>query len=251
MHETFVSHTQQFCGSANGGLFYRDAQMVGLCRPSAIPAETSTAIRRNSALEAGEFISRADDLFRPHAAGYAIICRDDDGRDRDIDMVADEMGLDRPWSNLPRFVATASVEPGDHAVETVSDHRQFERWIDIVSEAFGNEYPVAAMRQDFSPVDRILGLRRLQLLLVQLDGEYVSAGMLFSDGIAGYVSAVGTIPSARHQGCASSLIRYATNRTFELGAGYSFLFSSHGSSPTYEAIGYERAATIHHRIRMF
>ncbi len=246
-HDTLIEHTVVFCGIADGGFLYRDDVMVAAAAPSGLAETSCTSFRTDSSNEADTYIERSDELFGARGLKYSILLRDE--LDEDIDEAADRRGMRRMSKSMPRMIVYRRVGPPvDATVAVVETEAGVREWVDVIGGAFGFDYPTEALRNDLSPPGRILANPAIRLLLASIDGIAVAGGMLYRHKDLAYISNVGTIVHFRNRGVASSLVRYATNLGFDLGATATFLFASHGASHIWEHVGFETISFIHHRV---
>ena len=242
-----VAHSLEFCGNAAGGFTYRDETMAAMAGPSALAETSCTSFRIDPNLDADLFIDRSNELFHKRNLGYAILLRDE--IDIDIDIAAARRGMRLLSEPLPRMIVGERVELGEiEQIELVDNEAGLDVWAEVVGNAFGSEYPPAALRMDLSPASRVLDNPAITFLLAFVGGVAVSGGMLYRYQDLAYISNVGTVAEYRNRGAATSLVRYATNLGFDRGATTTFLFASHGAERIWKRIGFETISFIHHRI---
>jgi ribosomal protein S18 acetylase RimI-like enzyme len=207
------------------------------------PAISNAAFRRDSSVNAEDFIARAEGFFAARERGFSIWARAGQAADDDLISAAEAAGLqavyEMPEMTLGNELAAESLPAGAELRRLRAEDEAPGFWR-VATEAYAsNGFPPEV----FAGYTEHSGLLadNVAAFIVYLDGEPASIAMtIVSHGVAG-IYWVGSAERARGRGLGRAVTVAATNAGLALGAKIASLQASPMGKPIYLALGYETA----------
>lgn len=207
------------------------------------PVISNGAFRRDDGVDAGEFVTRAKELFAARGRGFSIWVRGGQAEDRDLTAAAEAAGFQLVYE-MPEMTragrpAPPELPPGAELRRLTAVEQAPDFWRVATTSYASIGFPPEV----FAGYKNHAGLlaENVVAFLALLDGEPVGIAMtMVSHGVAG-IYWVGSLEQARGKGIGRAVTAAATNAGFDLGANVASLQASPMGKPIYEAMGYETA----------
>lgn len=207
------------------------------------PVISNGAFRRDENVDAGEFVTRANEFFAARERRFSIWVKADQPEDDDLAAAAEAAGF-QPVYEMPEMVLGERPEPLDLTPGAeLRKLESLEQAADLWRVAIESYADIGFPPEIFSGYTNHTGLlaENVAAFIAYLDGEPVSIAMtMVSDAVAG-IYWVGSRKQARGRGLGRAVTTAATAAGFELGADVASLQASPMGKPIYLAMGYEVA----------
>jgi ribosomal protein S18 acetylase RimI-like enzyme len=207
------------------------------------PVISNGAFRRDDGVDAGEFVTRAQEFFAAHERGFSVWVRGEQAEDRDLAAAAEAAGFQRvyemPEMTLAGRPAPPELPPGAELRRLTAVEQAPDFWRVATTSYSSIGFPPEV----FAGYTNHVGLlaENVVAFLALLNGEPVGIAMtMVSHSVAG-IYWVGSLEQARGKGIGRAVTTAATNAGFDLGADVASLQASPMGKPIYEAMGYETA----------
>jgi ribosomal protein S18 acetylase RimI-like enzyme len=207
------------------------------------PVISNAAFRRDDAIDATEFIARANEFFAARERRFAVWVKADQPEDDDLAAAAEAAGFEAVYA-MPEMVLSERLEPPSMPPGTeLRKLEELDQAADFWRVAIESYADIGFPPEIFSGYTNHAGLlaENVAAFIAYLDGEPVSIAMtIVSDEVAG-IYWVGSREQARGRGLGRAVTTAATAAGFELGANLASLQASPMGKPIYLTMGYEVA----------
>ncbi|MFZ5896057.1 MAG: GNAT family N-acetyltransferase [Myxococcota bacterium] len=237
----FGESLREFVRWGENGVLYETADTLRTRTDVAFSAGSfNTAVHVGTrSFSALEWLREQRAWFREQGRGFSVHARE--GRHAAIERVCLDAGFElgaKPAVMLRRSPFAARLPAPGIAVRLATTDADWQAFIDItVTSYVSMGFPADITRRLMSFPDR---MRRPVWRAAIVSHEGIDRGaavLLFSHSIAG-VYWVGTLPDARKQGLATTLVHWLTNFAFDQGARAVVLQASEAGAPVYHRLGF-------------
>jgi ribosomal protein S18 acetylase RimI-like enzyme len=242
-HFNLVDSSRQFFELDPGAAIEAEPGWLFGAGSATHPVISNGAFRRDDAVDAGEFITRANEFFAARARRFSVWVRGDQPEDADLAAAAEAAGFQAVYE-MPEMVLGEQPElsdltPGAELRKLDSLDQAGDFWR-VAIESYAD---IGFPPEIFSGYTNHAGLlaENVAAFVAYLDGEPVSIAMtMVSDAVSG-IYWVGSRTQARGRGLGRAVTAAATAAGFDLGADVASLQASPMGKPIYLAMGYEVA----------
>jgi ribosomal protein S18 acetylase RimI-like enzyme len=242
-HLNLVDSSRQFFELDPGAAVEAEPGWLFGAGSSTHPVISNGAFRRDDGVDAGEFVTGAQEFFAARERGFSIWVRGGQAEDHDLVAAAKAAGFqlvyEMPEMTLGEKLAPPELPPGAELRKLTAVEQATDFWHVAITSYASIGFPPEV----FAGYTNHAGLlaENVVAFLALLDGEPVSIAMtMVSHGVAG-IYWVGSLEQARGKGLGRAVTVAATNAGFDLGADVASLQASPMGKPIYEAMGYETA----------
>jgi ribosomal protein S18 acetylase RimI-like enzyme len=242
-HLNLVDSSRQFFELDPGAVIEAEPGWLFGAGSSTHPVISNGAFRRDDEVDAGEFISRANQFFTARDRRFSIWVKAGRPEDDDLAAAAEAAGFQAVYE-MPEMVLGEQPDPPGLApgaeLRKLEELDQADDFWGVAIESYAD---IGFPPEIFSGYTNHAGLlaENVAAFIAYLDGEPVSIAMtMVSDAVAG-IYWVGSRTQARGRGLGRAVTTAATAAGFELGADVASLQASPMGKPIYLAMGYEVA----------
>jgi len=242
-HLNLVDSSRQFFELDPGAAIETEPGWLFGAGSSNHPVISNGAFRRDEAVDAGEFITRAKEFFAARDRRFSVWVKGDQAEDDDLVAAAEAADFQAVYE-MPEMVLGKRPEPPNlspgielRKLESLEQADDFWR---VAIESYAD---IGFPSEIFSGYTNHAGLlaENVAAFIAYLDGEPVSIAMtIVSDAVAG-IYWVGSRTQARGRGIGRAVTTAATAAGFDLGADVASLQASQMGKPIYLVMGYEVA----------
>jgi ribosomal protein S18 acetylase RimI-like enzyme len=242
-HLNLVDSSRQFFELDPGAAIEAEPGWLFGAGCSTHPVISNGAFRRDDAVDAGEFVSRAKEFFAARERGFSVWVRGGQAEDRDLVEAAEAAGFQLVYE-MPEMTLAEKLEPPGLPPEAeLRKVEEVDQADDFWRVAMASYASIGFPPEVFTGYTNHAGLlaENVVAFLALLEGEPVGIAMtMVSHGVAG-IYWVGSLEQARGKGLGRAVTVAATNAGFELGADVASLQASPMGKPIYLDLGYEAA----------
>lgn len=242
-HLNLVDSSRQFFELDPGAAIEAEPGWLFGAGSATHPVISNGAFRRDEAVDAGEFVARANQFFTARGRRFSVWVKAGQPEDDDLVAATEAAGFQAVYE-MPEMVLGKRPEPPDltpgaelRKLESIEQAADFWR---VAIESYAD---IGFPPEIFSGYTNHAGLlaENVAAFIAYLDGEPAGIAMtMVSDGVAG-IYWVGSRTQARGRGLGRAVTTAATAAGFELGANVASLQASPMGKPIYLAMGYEVA----------